>query len=259
MAGGRYDSSKTRVKPVFDYLYAADPSGESWIGPMLSLPRSGSLQPRPTRTESLNKSRSGWGDSERALQPPMALLSWLVRNIATLEGTETAETLEKRRDLVSKKPERIEEALSLIRSGNRSRKWYLLEGPTWPDVVLETSDVIIVVEGKRTESGPTTTTTHMQVRHQILRHIDAAFEIRGNRSLFGFFVVEGAEDGSVPSQWAEACARTLEADVLDRSLPHRSDVEKEQISKAFIGATTWQIICKEFDIPTTTLIDEIPA
>jgi hypothetical protein len=48
------------------------------------------------------------------------------------------------------------------------------------------------------EPGPTTHTTWMPVRHKILRHIDAAFEIRVGRSVSSFFVLEGGQDGDIP-------------------------------------------------------------
>ena len=59
------------------------------------------------------------------------------------------------------------------------RAWYVFEGQTSVDAYLCTSRYVVLVEGKRTESGPTTHTSWMEVRHQVLRNIDAAWNGRG--------------------------------------------------------------------------------
>jgi hypothetical protein len=82
--------------------------------------------------------------------------------------------------------------------------------------VIETPDALIVIEGKRTESGATIDTTWLTGRHQIWRHIDAAWEIRGRRQVFGFFIVEGEDpDGRLPFTdvtllaWPSAARRSI--------------------------------------------------
>jgi hypothetical protein len=126
----------------------------------------------------------------------------------------------------------------------------LFEGPTFPDVMLETPGALIVVEGKRTESGPTTHTTWMTVRHQIWRHMDAAWEIRGRRAVFGFFLVEGArpDPTEVPLVWRAAARATLETEVVDASFPHRSDHERQAITRGFLGVATWQQVCIRYSL-----------
>jgi hypothetical protein len=44
---GKYDSSMTRVKPVFDHLYSGDPTGESWLPKLLRLPTCGNVVSLP--------------------------------------------------------------------------------------------------------------------------------------------------------------------------------------------------------------------
>lgn len=51
----------------------------------------------------------------------------------------------------------------LLRSAGTGRGWHVLEGPTYPDVFVETRDALVVVEGKRTEAGPTTSTSGLRV------------------------------------------------------------------------------------------------
>jgi hypothetical protein len=145
-------------------------------------------------------------------------------------------------------------------SSNRlksERAWYVLEGPSCPDVFLETDDLIVVIEGKRTESGPTTATNWMPVRHQMLRHVDTAWEIRGDRQCVGFFIVEGNTEGNVPDHWLDAVRTTVHPDVLAQSLPHRSQEVRTQIEEAFLGVTTWQILSHHLSIPKAVLIDQV--
>ena len=126
----------------------------------------------------------------------------------------------------------------------------MLEGRTWPDVYLETDQIIIVIEGKRDERGPMTSTTWMRTRHQMLRHLDCAWERRDGRDLVGFFIVEGNDaSGGVPAVWREAVALTVSSDTLTGSLPHRGYEERQALAACFLGATTWQSMCHAFNIP----------
>jgi hypothetical protein len=251
MAGGKYDSSRTRVAPFFDALFGRDKTGQSWLARLVSLPEHGSDASRPTRSEPLIEAR--WGPKERPLSPPVSLLSWLIRNVQDPDGKVDADIGPQRRDLLARDPARIEEAIRLLRTEPSVRGWHILEGPSYPDVFLATADVVVAIEGKRTESGPTTSTTWMPVRHQMLRHLDAALEIAGRRSVFGFFIVEGAADGSLPAEWLATCQQTLETSVLEQSLPHRPATERRLIAQAFLGATTWQRACDSLGVPFSSL------
>jgi len=91
----------------------------------------------------------------------------------------------------------------------------------------------------------------------MLRHLDAAFEIMGSRSLSGFFVVEGDREGHLPSAWVDACRETLSSDAVQRSLPHRPEGECLMISEAFLGAATWQLVCSTLGVSYASLPDEV--
>jgi hypothetical protein len=165
--------------------------------------------------------------------------------------------------LLHRDPEVIGEALALLaRPSVPAKAWYVLEGPSQPDVYLQTEEAIVVIEGKRTESGPTTTTSWMPGRHQMLRHMDCAWELRGSRLVFGFFIVEGdggAEAVGVPPRWADAAAETVRPAALRGSLPHRTAAEQAEICRGFLGVTTWQRLCAELEIPWSALPDRLPA
>ena len=255
MPGGGFDSSKTRLAPFFDCLRKNDPTGESWLPKLLALPSHGSAVERPTVVGALQD--HGWGENGRALQAPPSLLSWLVRNLKCPSSIQAERISTERRGLIEGDPAIMQEGLSLLGTSPRDRAWYVLEGPSYPDAYLATSDAVIVVDGGRTEAGPTTSTTWMPTRLQILRHIDAALELTGPRALWGFFMVEAAADGSVPQVWIDACAQTLSPDFLERSLPHRPPELRQAIAEAFLGVTTWQRACEELGVPLSELSHEV--
>lgn len=204
----------------------------------------------------------GWGESEKPLEPPVTLLKWIVSNLSELENTpvlgeKPTDTKEKRQALIRGDENVVREALRLLDRGARGSEWYVLEGLSKPDVYLETERALVVIEGKRTEHGPTTHTTWMPVRHQMLRHIDGAWEKRGARSVYGFFIVEDDGAGQLPAAWVQYAKATVSQDALDKSLPHRTTEERAAIANAFLGVTTWQAVCAAFDIDTGVMLDKV--
>jgi hypothetical protein len=248
---GTFDSSLTRVQPVFDHLYRSDPTGGSWLERLLSLPAYGNPLQLPEGCKP-EITAHHWGKSEKKLDPPVALLSWLVRHPEHLSHhdlTSSSETDEKRRKLIGGSREQREEALRLLRHNPFNERWHIFEGEMQPDVFIETDDIVVVIEGKRTERTPTTDTTWMKGRHQMLRHLDCAFEAYGDKRLLGFFIVEGnGASPEVPEEWVRFARETTSPETVSLSLPHRGPEEQHQIASAFLGVTTWQRVCKEFDL-----------
>lgn len=119
-------------------------------------------------------------------------------------------------------------------------------------MTIFTPGAIIVIEGKRTETGTTKATRWMKIRHQILRHIDDAWEIRDKRRVFGFFIVE-SDTTEVPEKWINEMRQTISESAVNGSLPHRTIKERAEIRNCFIGATTWKAICQEFNIKLNDL------
>ncbi len=248
---GTKDSSKTRVVPVFDILYANDKTGKSWLPKLLCLPTGENIvHINPNWDFSIQD--KGWGDEEKKLEPPVSLLSWLIRHPrfpSDIQLSEDPVKSQKRRELIEGLDIRLREALSLLRNNPSGKDWHIFEGYTQPDVFIQTPDLMIVIEGKRTERKTTKHTKWMSGRHQIWRHIDCAWEIKGKREVFGFFIVEG--DGlsdEVPVHWMDETKITMSQEALASSLPHRGPEEQERIRRCFIGVTTWQKMCKEFGI-----------
>jgi hypothetical protein len=165
---GSKDSSKTRVVPVFDKLVANDNSGKTWLPRLLSLPVGGHFINLPNGLD-WKIQDNGWGDNEKKLEPPVSLLSWLIRHPENMNSQILSSEPVKRRELINGSTSRQREALKLLRNNPSGEGWHLFEGKTQPDVFIETPDILIVIEGKRTESGVTTKTKWMPWRHQMLR------------------------------------------------------------------------------------------
>ncbi|HEX7440750.1 MAG TPA: hypothetical protein VF319_11715, partial [Caldimonas sp.] len=190
-----------------------------------------------------------------ALDPPVSLLAWLVRNLKPPAGASTIDS--QRQLLLEYDPAAVAGALRLLRTDGGEGGWCIFEGQTFPDALLVTPDALIVVEGKRTEAGPTESTTWLTGRHQIWRHIDAAWEIRGRRHVFGLFIVEGDGSGDVPPVWRTAIQAALTPETLTSSFPHRGPEEREAIARCLLGVTTWQHVCTHFGIDFTSLPGEL--
>ena len=246
---GNRNSSLTRVKPVFDHLFGIDQTGNSWLARLLSLPVGGNAPLLPTGCHFPIKD-CGWGSNEKKFEAPVSLLSWLIRHPRkpASGGLSSSTTkAEKRRQWLEGSEERRAEALRLLRHNPKNEDWHVFEGQTQPDVFIETDDLLVVIEGKRTEREPTSSTKWMNGRHQMLRHLDCAQEIRSGKCLMGFFIVEGNDTCTeVPAKWLTFAEDTIKREAVFSSLPHRGPEEQREIASAFVGVTTWQQVCEEF-------------
>ena len=251
---GIFNSSKTRVAPMFDRLIASDPTGRSWLPTLLALPAGGAPFAEPTSCD-LGIVSHWWegNPAERAMAPPLSLLRWLVDHVVAPEDSSavwntSAETCLKRRGLVDRDPGTIREALDALQTQPTNRAWYVLEGKSYPDVYLETQDTIVVIEGKRTEGKPTRATSWMPGRHQMWRHIDCAWEGRGHKRLCGLMIVETDAEATA------FATETMRGEVIDSSLPHRSSRDRDAIVNCFLGTTTWKTVCDHCSIPWEEIV-----
>jgi hypothetical protein len=244
------DSSKTRVQPVFDEISRSP----DWLRRLLSLPQGAGTLPDGL---DLDDPRGVWRDSESSLPAPPTLLRWLIENLQVdPPEDDKGASAEKRRLLRRQDPDTVRSAIEALERDRTPGNWWVLEGPTYPDALIQTPGAIVVVEGKRTERLPTRRTTWMPVRDQMLRHMDAALEARRGRRVFGMLILE-EQDGHLPPGWATAASETAAPKLLRDSLPHRSEQERAEIAAGFLGVTTWQTVCRAFglnpaDLPDTT-------
>jgi hypothetical protein len=260
---GIYDSSRTRVAPVFGRLQCLDPSGRLWLQGLLELANTRRLPSPQAGTSRLRLAK--WWPKEAKLAAPPGLLRWLLENAEEPRSAaawgRSPEVMANRRRVVDRDADTLAGALkSLQERRPSSRAWYVLEGPSQPDVFLDSADALVVIEGKRSEPDLATSTAWMPVRHQMLRHLDAAWEHRQGRRIYGLFIVE-AEEGTASvgpsSAWHQAVEMAIAEEVLEGSLPHRTPDERSQIASALLGVTTWQVVCDEFQIPREVLIPEV--
>jgi hypothetical protein len=260
---GIHDSSRTRVAPVFGRLQCWDPSGRAWLPGLLELANTRKL-PRPEAGTSRLRVAKWWPREARLSAPP-GLLQWLLEHAEEPRSPRawgrTPEVVANRRRIVDRDAETVAAALKSLQTRRASpRAWYVLEGPSQPDVYLASDDTVIVVEGKRTEAALTTSTDWMRVRHQMLRHLDAAWEHRAGRRIYGMFIIEaemGGNSWEPSATWHEGVELTISEEVLKGSLPHRSADERSQIASALLGVTTWQSVCDKFKLPREILIPEV--
>lgn len=140
---GKYDSSLTRVQPVFEMLLKRDPSGKSWLPTLMNLAEQSSDHDHNLGSQIGNiipKKRF----FEVPIPPPVKFLAWLVKNPNKLKwplqrgrkkefGHTTQKWREKLFGLHGKKRQNlaIQEAVRNIEikgAVNSRRKWWAFEG-----------------------------------------------------------------------------------------------------------------------------------
>lgn len=267
---GKYNSSLTRVVPVFSNLLKRDITGRSWLRHLLTLFEHGHPHCQTALEPTSAIQEWNFGKHEKKLIAPRKLLSWLVEHADSDWMNRTLSrhnrlhslTMAYRKKLAQKDPATIQEAINELHKSTLSQSaWFILEGPSQPDLFLITPDLILVLEGKRTESGPTLSTDYMPIRPQMLRHLDAAWEVRDGRKVLGGLIVEGQVPNPlhIPEHWQMAAHETIKPQVLNDALPHRSTAEKQEIAGAFLGVTTWQKICQTLNLDFSSLPDIIDS
>lgn len=104
------DSSKTRVAPVFNILCASDKTGKSWLPKLLCLPIGGtSVRPNPSWDFTIED--KGGEPNEKKLEPPVSLLSWLIRHPRMPSDgqlSENASKAQKRKELIEGSDTRLQ-------------------------------------------------------------------------------------------------------------------------------------------------------
>ena len=259
---GTFNSSKTRVEPVFDWLVQADPTGSKWLqGLVASAAPSLEVDGISSDVRLVDGHGRRWGSKECSLPAPLALLEYLVKNITenqVIGSRDVGEVRRRRMALARKDVDETAAALKELRAGRRGRQWFVLEGQSRPDALLETSDIVLLVEGKRTEKSCTSKTKWMGKRSQLLRHMDAALEAYPKKRVLGLLVVEGdggAEATTPSAYWKSECATQTSAKMLEASLPHRTPEDQARLAAGVVGVATWQGICAANGIPWPPPLD----
>ena len=250
---GRYNSSIYRVRPLMEYLennYDAFLSVLSLVGI--------DLLDKPTTYR-----YDGLSCTEIQLKPTKRHLLDLISLLATKQHGKTDIKGQDRLDLFFGEPDVRQAACKKAKAEletdydaltAKDRPWYMFEGYTTPDIFIEGDDYVIVCEGKWTEPHITTTTTYLssvsEYRNQMVRHIQGALNYT-NKKVYAFYIVD-AECGYTEDLNKESFVRQLELETIPLE-----DIEKEKISNAFYGYTTWQDINKQLPQIVFQLKNEI--
>lgn len=254
---GKYNSSLTRVVPVFDQLIRKDRSGVSWLKELLDL--------FPNRETFLSEvwrdpgpiSRICFGNQEFCLDPPLRFLRWMVEHPEELSWpryeVRDPHIRDMRERLVGRgtykgngqaRCSAVQDAVAEIENALREppdnppriwqRRWWVLEGQTHVDCFIETPKVRLFVEGKRTDKLSAGTSWY-QGRNQLLRNLEAASAFCGSRPFVQLLIVEHPQ-AELPSSIVEA------------SLPHLKSEERQKLLQHYAGSVTWQDVCDALDI-----------
>lgn len=275
---GLYDSSATRVWPVFQGLIQKDPSGLSWLPQILSLPQgpyglAAQLrdQVTPLVTHWLQKRKIGGnvlknfggGDIEmeacfeKTIPPSQGFLRWMIHNPDRLtwprRGRQTYSQIaqEKRERLFGRHGEKAQAAtqaealaeLDRLGADRGHGKWWSFEGITHVDCYLETENMILLIEGKRTETLSSRTDWYPD-RNQLVRSLEVAQEISVSKNFAVLVIAENKID-------------PITAQVVERSLPHFTPEERADLMQHYLGCITWRDACQVTGISYESLPDTV--
>jgi hypothetical protein len=198
------------------------------------------------------------GCFEKSIPPSYRFLRWLIEHPERLtwpnHGKARFSTLAqaKREDLfgwhgAERQAAVQKEALAVLeRFGAKRahRKWWAFEGITDVDCFLETENLILLIEGKRTEPLSAFTNWYPG-RSQLVRNLEVAQELAGKKR---FAVLVIGEDAIGPLPQA----------VIDLSLPHFSPGERQVLMHHYLGCLTWRQVCATVGIPYESLPATVP-
>jgi hypothetical protein len=253
---GRYNSSLTRVQPVFSALLSVDSTGAAWLSRLWQMATARRLS---SAAPSCSHLLTG-GTFERAVPPSAAFLRWAIQNPerltplrapeygatgaeaqvkrAALFGTDAAERHRAQTDGLG--------ALERLGAIGSARQWWAFEGFTHVDATLETRDCLLFIEGKRTETVSASTRWFRQ-RNQLWRNVEVAGEIAAGRQFGVLLAVEDNASGDTALAVAER--------VRDASYPHLSDERRRELDAHLLGYVVWSDLVDTFGLSPAVLKD----
>lgn len=262
MAGRLYDSSLTRVRPFFHQLIEADPSGESWLPPLIAATAHGdqvfgnvATDPGPLLGALVEPGSKGYlGCFEYPVGPARSLLHWYVDHADELVWPKVSkfsdDTVRWRRALLYDEPPGRAQAQQAAHAFVDSkpttvREWWRFEGTSMIDCVLMTPKLVLTIEGKRTEPLSAATDWFPQ-RSQLVRNLEAAKQLAKGRAWGSMLMSETV----VPEGTDEALD-----DALPASAPHLIDVERNELHAHYLGNLTWEAGCQAAGVSFDSLPD----
>tara|TARA_R110000850_G_scaffold218852_3_gene344474 strand:+ start:76199 stop:76945 length:747 start_codon:yes stop_codon:yes gene_type:complete len=247
---GKYNSTKTRVVPLFDHI------GSDFIRLNDLFKLFNSNSPRFEKGSVLELC---YGNNEKKILASKSMLIWMLNNIQELNklpnygaSNDKSKTYKKRELLFAGDSKTFAEAIEAVEkidkfSGNN---WYIFEGKTSPDIFIKTKDSIFIGEAKRTERKITTGTLWLKNRDQLIRHIDSLLD--QEKDIYSFYILEGK---TFKKYYEKSMKLYNDKSYFQRNLKHRNDEEVNRAFHSFIGFIFWEDLANQFRItfPDTIL------
>jgi len=265
---GKKDSSKTRVRPIFNELLDRWTSEVGWLDALYDMAHATrpaasplSARGRLVASETPGERHLRMGNVfERTVAPPAAFLKWLLEHPEQMQipdretfGASSPDAQAWRRKLFSgdsllrADAIRVGTAALSARGAEGSRhQWWAFEGFTHIDCCLVTDSSVLFMEGKRTETVSPSTRWFLR-RSQIWRNVEAAQQFARGKQSGVILAVEDAEAGRAALAEADAA--------LQGSYPHLNEPARAALAGHLLGFVTWPEIIERFSLPTTCLPD----
>jgi hypothetical protein len=263
---GLKDSSKTRVRPIFNELLDRSRSGADWLDALSQMasrsrPAAASFGQLghliPSDTPATRDDRLG-RVFERTVAPPAEFLKWLLEHPDQLQipdratfGASSPNAQDWRRKLFSDDPvlraQAIAEgtgALTVEGAEGSRHQWWAFEGFTHIDCCLITDSTVLFVEGKRTEAVSPSTRWFVK-RSQIWRNVETAQQFARGKEFGVILAVEDDEAGKTALAGADATLRD--------SYPHLSESGRAALASHLLGFITWPETVARFSLPPRCL------
>lgn len=272
---GEKNSSITRVRPFFRYLFDLDASGLSWLPQLIVSAQSkhinaSNLANLSCKINSQCQVKRNYKDKilgnielehcfEYSVPPSYVFLHWLIEHPGKLTWPKHGQKERKyclstqlnRENLFGKQGRRKQSEakqnatnlLDLKGVQGSKRKWWAFEGFTEVDCLLKTEDFLLGIEGKRMEKVSSATDWYPR-RNQIIRNLEVIKEIAGNKD---YAILLMCEDGIDPISDAD----------FTSGLTHYTSQAIAEIRTHYLGAVSWRQACDAVGLDYNELPDTI--
>ena len=244
---GTYDSSKYRVEPLARYLEKNYNCIKELLIECVGI--------KEDQLPSLANPKFYYGQQEKALKPTEEHLLGLIDHLAAKEHNlpETKVGTLRYQLFYGNKFERrqaAQKAKELLRNGynslaNNSKRQYVFEGFSKPDLLIDTDECVILVEGKWTETKVTNSTTYIkgndEQRNQMVRHIQGALNEYKGKKVIAFYIVDDR------CKYKNQLRTSEMSELVDNETIKPNDDERGLIRDSYYGFTTWQEVSKAFE------------
>jgi len=128
--------------------------------------------------------------------------------------------------------------------------WWRLEGVTYLDCALITDLAAIFIEGKRTERDLSKEVLWYKQRNQVHRNLDCAAAYAQKEGLRHYFVITIIDRDLMKQnpirqkEWNTL----MSPEVIYNNFPHLNDGELKEITRHYVGVTTWEDIIDRFGL-----------